>query len=110
VHGGSTGGQAVNFHLDGGESYPFIVQANTWLSVTVPLAALGHPITMSVMMWQDNSGSDLGQPTYYLDDISLIAPTPLTGVSINGSTEGVTQISYPFTATVDPMTTILPIT
>ena len=91
-------------------SYPFTVQANTWLSVTIPFAALGNPITLSALIWQDGSGSGLGQPTFYLDDISLIRPTPLTGVNLSGRTEGVTQIGYPFMATVDPMTTILPIT
>ena len=110
VHGGSTGGQSVNFHLDDGESYPFTVQANTWLSVTVPFAALGNPITLSALIWQDGSGSDLGQPTFYLDDISLIGPTPPASVNLSGRTEGVTQIGYPFMATVDPMTTTVPIT
>ena len=90
VHGGSTGGQSVNFHLnDGGESYPFTVQANTWLSVTVPFAALGNPTTLSALVWQDGSGNDLGQPTFYLDDISLIGPTPLAGVNLSGRTNGV---------------------
>jgi hypothetical protein len=71
VHGGSTGDQSVNFNLnDGGVNYPFTVQANTWLSVTIPLAALGNPTTLSDLVWQDGSGN--GQPTFYLDDISLV--------------------------------------
>ena len=70
VHGGSTGGQLVYFNINGGGGYAFTVQANTWLSVTVPLAALGNPTTLSDLKWQDNSGN--GQPTFYLDDISLI--------------------------------------
>ena len=47
VHGGSTGGQLVYFNINGGGGYAFTVQANTWLSVTVPLAALGNPTTLS---------------------------------------------------------------
>jgi hypothetical protein len=71
VHGGSTGGQSVNFHVtEDGVSYPFIVQANTWTQVTVPFAALGNPTTLSDLFWQDGSGDV--QPTFYLDDISLI--------------------------------------
>jgi hypothetical protein len=71
VHGGSIGGQSVNFHVnDNVESYFFTVQANTWRQVTVPLAVLGNPTTLSELFWQENSGSS--QPTFYLDDISLI--------------------------------------
>ncbi len=71
VHGGSTGGQSVNFHVnDHTEYYSFTVQANTWLQVTVPLAVLGNPATLSDLFWQD--GSNGSQPTYYIDDISLV--------------------------------------
>jgi endoglucanase len=70
VHGGASGGQSINFHVnDGAESYPFIVQANTWSQVTVPLSALGSPASLNALVWQDASGA--AQPTFYLDDISL---------------------------------------
>ncbi len=91
VHGGSTGGQSVNFHVkDGGESYLFIVQANTWVQVTVPLAALGNPTTLSDLFWQDNSGGS--QPTFYLDDISLIETSLGTWTTVPS------PVSYPLTS------------
>jgi hypothetical protein len=88
VNGGNTGGQSVNFHVnDSEESYFFVVQANTWLQVTVPLAVIGNPTTISELFWQSNSGS--GQPTFYLDDISLIKTQP-------GSwTEVTSPVAYP---------------
>jgi hypothetical protein len=81
VHGGSTGSQSVNFHISyGGVSYPFTVQANTWQLVTVPLATLGNPTTLSDLFWQDGSGNS--QPTYYLDDISLVGTPPGTWTAV----------------------------
>jgi endoglucanase len=74
VHGGSAGGQSIHFHLNnGGGDYYFTVQADTWQLVTVPLAALGNPTALNDLMWQDNSEG--GQPTFYLDDISLVEET-----------------------------------
>ncbi len=78
VHGGSSGGQSVNFHAnEGGGNYTFTVPANTWLFVTVPLTVLGNPTTLSDLFWQDNSGGS--QPTFYLDDIKLIGTPPFNG-------------------------------
>ena len=71
VHGGSTGGQPVKLYVnDGAEYYNFTVPANAWSEVTVPLAALGDPATLSAVVWQDYAGGI--QPTFYLDDISLV--------------------------------------
>ncbi len=81
VHGGSTGGQSVNFHItEAGKNFPITIKANTWQLVTVPLAEVGSPAELNELMWQDGSGGS--QPTFYLDDISLIpqsdALTPTT--------------------------------
>ncbi len=81
VHGGSAGGQSVNFHIAAdGKIFPITVKANTWQLVTVPLAEAGNPETLGDLMWQDGSGK--GQPTFYLDDIRLTAlndtPAPAT--------------------------------
>ncbi len=74
VHGGAGGGQSINFHVnDGAESYPFIVQANTWSQVIVPLSALGSPASLTALVWQDNRGE--AQPPFYLDDVSLVWTT-----------------------------------
>ena len=80
----------MNFHVNAGvESYFFTVQANTWVLVTVPLAAIGNPTTLSDLFWQDDSGDSLGQPTYYLDDISLIETAPGTWTAANS------PVTYP---------------
>ncbi len=94
VHGGSAGGQSVRFYLkDGGESYSFTVPANTWLPVTVPLAAFGSPTTLSDLVWQDES--DHAQPTFYLDDISLSAPSITTTTRVSVDSSGIQQGDYP---------------
>ncbi len=84
VHGGDTGGQSVNFHLnENTEMYSFTVPANTWQLVTVPLAAVGNPTSLSALFWQDASGGP--QPTYYLDDVSLVKPQPSAWVQVDNS-------------------------
>jgi hypothetical protein len=71
VHGGSTGGQPVNFHLnDGGGNYYFTVQAKIWFPVTVPLATLGNPATLSNLVWQDDSGHS--QSDFFIDDVAFL--------------------------------------
>jgi hypothetical protein len=93
VHGGSTGSQSVNFHISyGGVSYPFTVQANTWQLVTVPLATLGNPTTLSDLFWQDGSGNS--QPTYYLDDISLVGTPPFNGWLVLNGTDKYASAPY----------------
>ena len=88
VHGGSTGGQSVNFHVnDGTEYYSFTVQANTWLPITVPLAELGNPVSLSDLLWQD--GSNGSQPIYYIDDISLVK------IRSGTWTEATSPVTYP---------------
>lgn len=81
VHGGTTGGQAVQLVLhDGTQALGSVSLASalgapiapgTWQKVTVPFSALGLTTgTLVDLYFQDASGGD--QATVYLDDISLI--------------------------------------
>ena len=81
VNGGSNGGQAIAVSVNGnGITAAVTAQANTWKQVTIALADLGSPATISDIYWQDSTGG--AQPVFYLDDISLVysnlpTPTPL---------------------------------
>jgi hypothetical protein len=58
---------------------------------------------------QDNLGNPLG-PGPVPSTWSFTTPTAPKGVTISGPTTGVVQVNYTFTATVNPITTTLPIT
>ena len=96
IHGGSEGGQALLAKLiDGnnGNWDPSITinpEANTWTEVTVRLAEVGNPASVSGLVIQDDTGGS--QPTFYVDDITLIrrtnsepleTPVPIAGPSLN---------------------------
>ncbi|NMO19854.1 polysaccharide deacetylase family protein [Pyxidicoccus fallax] len=81
VHGGTTGGQAVQLVLHDGSQWLGAVTldaalgapiaAGTWQKVTVPLASLGVTSgTLVDLYFMDASGGDQG--TVYLDDITLV--------------------------------------
>jgi hypothetical protein len=74
VNGGSTGGQRLQLVVNqNGAQYAFTPNANSWTLVTVPLASVGNPAVLTDLYWQDTSGGP--QPTFYLDDIMLVAAT-----------------------------------
>ncbi|HUK12686.1 MAG TPA: glycoside hydrolase family 44 protein [Thermoanaerobaculaceae bacterium] len=78
VHGGAAGGQKLWVVLyDGsGNAGPGVAVspvAGTWTEVDVPIASLGSPAAISGIVWQDTSGG--AQPTFYLDDVTLVAAT-----------------------------------
>jgi hypothetical protein len=77
LNGGSSGGQHLQVYgLLNGNGQPAYalgsVAANTWQQFTVPLSALGvaNQTTFSGFVIQDSAGT--GEPTFYLDDISLV--------------------------------------
>lgn len=87
IHGGSTGNQKLRIvaNSDTSVTAPITATANSWTMVDVSLATLGSPTTLSDLYWQDTSGA--AQPTFYLDEISLIAgivtpPPPGSGPAI----------------------------
>jgi len=96
IHGGNTGGQALLAKLiDGnnGNWDPAISiqpEANTWTEVKIMLEDVGSPASVSGLVIQDDTGG--AQPTFYIDDITLIRRTsaeplatavPITGPSLD---------------------------
>ena len=83
THGGASGGQLLQVQavLSGsaaaaGQSLAPLT-ANTWQQINIPISALVPPRQSSIDgFWlQDRSGT--AQPTFYVDDVSLVAgPTP----------------------------------
>jgi hypothetical protein len=80
IHGGAPGGQAVQLKVitaaDGNwDSFASITpQSGSWTEVTVPLASLGSPPTIADLVWQDAGAG--AQPTFYVDDVTLVAAQP----------------------------------
>ena len=83
VNGGSAGGQKVQVWglLDGTNqlAYPLgALQTNTWQQFTVPLSSLGvanKPNCSGFWIQGDDGGA--AQPTFYVDDVQLVAaPAP----------------------------------
>ena len=86
LNGGSSGGQQLQVYgfLDAGgslnqwqsTSYQLApLAANTWQQFTVPLTALGvaDEANFTGFVIQDSTGA--AQPTFYVDDVSLVAST-----------------------------------
>lgn len=81
IHGGASGGQRLQVQatIGGAAQTPVVLQplaANSWQQITISLAALGVGSTPNFDgFWiQDTSGTT--QPTFYVDDIRLVAGTP----------------------------------
>jgi len=82
VNGGSTGGQLLQVWglLDYTNQVAYPIAAlpanNTWQQVTVPLTALGvaNKPNLTGFWIQGRTGGS--QPTFYVDDVQLIAATP----------------------------------
>jgi acyl-CoA thioesterase I len=83
VNGGPYGGQAlavkavVGGTLQGGQ-YQFVPTANTWQRITVPLATLGAAGATNFDGIWIQSQSSLALPVFYVDDMSLLPPGPLS--------------------------------
>ncbi len=82
VNGGTSGGQHITINLEGtgvGGGVLITPTANTWTQVNLPLSQFGSPSLIVAVDWYNNTSSS--QPTFYLDDISLLnlgLPTPNT--------------------------------
>jgi hypothetical protein len=87
IHGGSAGGQRLRIYAElGGSAQSSIdlpvLTANTWQQVTLSLTALGaaNQTASTRFSLQDRVGTTV--PTFYVDDIILIAGTnPPSGTS-----------------------------
>lgn len=106
IHGGTSGGQAIFVGAGSGTTFPDSSRvnlntyltggpvANQWRVVTIPLTAFGmQNSTLNNVAFQNNSAN--AQPTFYLDDIQLLAgtlPTPTTSagpaLSVNTTATG----------------------
>lgn len=88
MHGGSSGGQAVQVevgnHLTGASARVSVTpQAGTWTRVDVPLADLG--MTVTYVYWFNNTAG--AQATFYVDDVAFVAsgnPTPTPPAPVGG--------------------------
>jgi hypothetical protein len=86
INGGASGGQQLNAQAElngaGQTAVPLAaLAANTWTQITIPLSSLGvagQP-NMDGFWIQDAVGS--AKPTFYLDDITLLANTNVTIIS-----------------------------
>ncbi len=76
INGGAKGGQRVNVVVNQDNSKPVTVTAaaNEWTLISVPLASVGSPGTISDIVWQEGTGGK--QPTFYLDQIMLVSTGP----------------------------------
>jgi hypothetical protein len=88
THGGAAGGQEIQVSaVDAAFTWSPAIAitpplAGAWTEVTLPITSFGLA-TIGGLVWQDASGGP--QPTYYLDDIALIAgepPDPGTGPAL----------------------------
>lgn len=85
IHGGAAGGQRVLVAAngDGDTSVEVIAPANAWQWVEIPFSSLGDPASLNGLWWQEGAGGV--PPTFYLDNIQLVArtgpppPTPPPG-------------------------------
>jgi hypothetical protein len=88
IHGGSTGGQAVQIivgnHLTGVEVQKNVVPvANAWTQVDVPLTDLGTTQITKIAWFNNSAGA---QATFSVDDVRVVAsglstPTPVGPVA-----------------------------
>lgn len=95
VHGGTAGGQSIRVQAGPGTAYPAANEVNLsnylpggpvageWRVVTIPLADLNLiGATLGSIAFQSSVNS--GQPTFYLDDLRLVAgqaPPPPPGIT-----------------------------
>lgn len=85
VHGGASGARQLQLYLqqtDSGSEGTHVnvdAPAGVWTQYTLSMSALGNPSTIARINLQDRSGA--AQPTFYVDDITLIGVPPPTGVS-----------------------------
>jgi hypothetical protein len=84
IHGGSAGGQEIEFtvvaRIDGTELWGGSIERritslpNVWRRERFELSSLGSPMNVGILAWLGKSGGE--QPTFYLDDVTLIGADP----------------------------------
>ncbi|MBC8065726.1 MAG: fibronectin type III domain-containing protein [Chlorobia bacterium] len=88
IHGGTSGGQRLQVQaLLNGSAQPAValapLPASQWRLIEIPLSVLGaaNKPNLDGFWIQDTTGS--GQPTWFLDDVSLVALPPPTSFTVN---------------------------
>jgi hypothetical protein len=109
IHGGTSGGQQLKIYGElNGVGQPSVdlplPVAGTWQQVTVSLASMGvaNSPNFSRFSIQDRSGS--AKPTFYLDDMKLVAAgPPPPAITLNSPADGA---AYNAPGTVDLAATV----
>ena len=92
IDGGTVGGQRMNLLLNLqvpgqellGPTVAITPTAGNWTAVRIPLATLNPTgATVTGITWQDTTGGS--QPTFYLDDIDLLAKQDVSAPHVSGS-------------------------
>lgn len=87
LHGGAAGGQLIQVYakLADGTDGPKLqlppAPAGAWAEVQLPLADLGAAGSIAGVTWQDRTGGP--QPTFYLDDVALVADSSPDGPALS---------------------------
>ncbi|NTV31091.1 hypothetical protein HGA91_03905 [candidate division WWE3 bacterium] len=82
IHGGTSGNQALQLYFYDDVNTPYqryqlpLLKANEWMLIEVPFSNLGQPSKINGILLQ--SAIEKSQPTFFVDDISLVGG-PLTG-------------------------------
>ena len=81
VNGGSTGGQLLQVsglldYTNQTASSVAALSANTWQQITVPLSSIGVANKPDVTGFYLQGRSGGSQPTFYVDDVQLVAASP----------------------------------
>jgi hypothetical protein len=89
INGGANGGQQLQIYAElTGVTKPGVtlptLSANTWQQMTISLAALGVANQPDFIRFSIQDRSGAAEPTFYVDDISLIAgtTTPVTNAPV----------------------------
>jgi autotransporter family porin len=109
INGGAGGNQRIKVIANTNSNKAVAVTApkNTWSKVSIPLANLGAPASITDLYWQDAAGA--AQPRFYIDTISLVDQGATGGTAtatLRPTTTGQpTATRQPPTATPRPTTT-----
>ncbi len=91
INGGPTGGQALQvfgiLNVNGTDTQQTAISfsspvANTWQQVTIPLSSLGVAAKTNLTGFWIQTRSSSTQPTFFVDDIRLVAATPPSTVHV----------------------------
>ncbi|MCB0131917.1 MAG: hypothetical protein KDD78_13755, partial [Caldilineaceae bacterium] len=113
VHGGSSGTRELQVYIQTTDSAAASVQvpvsapSGRWTEVTLPLSSLGSPGQIARIAIQDRTGG--AQPTFYVDDLQLVADGSTGGGDPGGSDPGNQTGEVSGTVNIDLLSTPQPI-